>query len=93
MENDFFTKSENNNMEEKQLETQNNFSENKENKKRLYKSTKKMLCGVCGGIAEYFNIDPAIIRLLVVFLSLAGVGCGLLAYIIAAIIMPEKDVA
>ena len=49
-----------------------------------------MLCGVCGGVAEYFSVDPTLIRLAVVFLSVAGVGSGLLAYIIAAIIMPEK---
>lgn len=58
--------------------------------KRLYKSsTNRVLCGVCGGIGEYFNIDPTIIRLIfVVFVF--GVGSGLLAYIVAAIIMPEQ---
>lgn len=58
--------------------------------KRLYKSqTNKMICGVCGGVAEYLNIDPTIIRLIWAVLILA-VGTGLLAYIIAAIIMPEN---
>ena len=58
-------------------------------KKRLYRVEQgKMLCGVCGGIAEYFNIDPTLVRLGVVALSLAA-GGGLLAYIIAAIIIPE----
>lgn len=66
-----------------------NTSNSTGNGKRLYKSRNKMICGVCGGIAEYFNIDPTIIRLIVVFLSLAGVGSGLLAYIIAAIVMPD----
>lgn len=57
--------------------------------KRLYKSNiNKMLCGVCGGIAEYFNIDPTLVRLGLVVFSLAG-GSGVLAYIIAAIIIPE----
>ena len=58
--------------------------------KKLYKSeTNKMLAGVCGGIAEYFNIDPTLVRLgWVVFCALGG--SGLLAYIIAAIIMPER---
>ena len=57
--------------------------------KRLYKSsTNRVLCGVCGGIGEYFNIDPTIIRLIFV-LFIFGVGSGLLAYIVAAIIMPE----
>lgn len=40
--------------------------------KRLYKSNDKMLCGVCGGIAEYFNIDPTLVRLGLVVFSLAG---------------------
>ena len=57
--------------------------------KKLRKSSvNKKLCGVCGGIAEYFNIDPTVVRLLWILFSLAG-GAGLLAYIIAAIIMPE----
>ena len=58
--------------------------------KRLCKSsTQKKIAGVCGGIAEYFNIDPTVVRLGFVILSLAA-GGGLLAYIIAAIIMPEE---
>ena len=58
--------------------------------KKLYKSeTNKMLAGVCGGIAEYFNIDATLVRLGWVVFSLLG-GSGLLAYIIAAIIMPER---
>ena len=56
--------------------------------KRLYKSNDKMLCGVCGGIAEYFNLDPTLVRLGLVIFSLAG-GSGVLAYIIAAIIIPD----
>lgn len=58
-------------------------------KKKLYKSnTNKMLEGVCGGIAEYFDIDPTIVRLgWVVFFALGG--SGILAYIIAAIIIPS----
>ena len=57
--------------------------------KKLYKSnTNKMLEGVCGGIAEYFGIDPTIVRLAwVVFCALGG--SGILAYIIAAIIIPS----
>ena len=57
--------------------------------KRLYRSkTEKMLAGVCGGIAEYFNIDPTLVRL--AWAILACFGAGILAYIIAAIIIPEK---
>ena len=60
--------------------------------KKLYKSkTNKMLAGVCGGIAEYFNIDPTLVRLgWVVFCALGG--SGLLAYIIMAIIMPSRPI-
>ena len=58
--------------------------------KRLYKSnTDKKLDGVCAGIANYFNIDPTLVRLAWVIFTLAG-GCGLIAYIIAAIIMPRE---
>ena len=57
--------------------------------KKLYKSNKnKMLDGVCGGIAEYFNIDPTIVRLGWIIFCLAG-GSGVLGYIIAALVMPE----
>lgn len=57
--------------------------------KKLTKSqTNRMLCGVCAGVAEYFGIDPTVIRLLWVILSVFG-GSGILAYIIAAIIIPE----
>lgn len=58
-------------------------------KKKLYKSaTDKKLCGVCGGIAEYFDIDSTLVRLIWLVLTCCG-GSGLLVYIIAAIIMPE----
>ena len=59
-------------------------------KKRLYKSsTDKKVCGVCGGIANYFDVDPTVIRLIWVIFTLAG-GSGLIAYIIADIIMPDE---
>lgn len=59
--------------------------------KRLYRSdTNKMLAGVCGGIAEYFDIDPTIVRLGWIFLSLAA-GSGLIVYIICAIVIPKKS--
>ena len=58
-------------------------------KKRLYKIEEgKKLCGVCGGIGEYLNIDPTIIRLLWILFCFCG-GAGIIAYIIAAIIIPE----
>ena len=60
------------------------------NDKKLYKSrNNKMLCGVCAGIAEFFNIDPSIIRVLWILFSLAA-GSGILAYILIAIVLPEE---
>lgn len=57
--------------------------------KRLYKSADKKVCGVCGGIAEYFGIDPTIVRLVYVLLVLFT-GIGILPYIIAAIVMEDS---
>ena len=58
--------------------------------KRLYKSnSNKVIDGVCGGIGEYFNIDPTLVRLAwVVFCALGG--SGVLAYIVAALIIPRN---
>jgi len=59
-------------------------------KKKLYRSeSDKKLCGVCGGIAEYFGLDSTIIRLLWIIASLF-VGSGILCYLICALIMPVK---
>lgn len=57
--------------------------------RKLYKSSDdKMLCGVCGGLGDYLGIDSTIVRLIWVVFTLCG-GAGLLAYIIAAIIIPN----
>lgn len=59
--------------------------------KRIYKSReKKMLCGVCAGLAEYFDIDPTIVRVIWGVVSL-GYGIGLLAYIVCAVVFPDKS--
>ena len=59
--------------------------------KKLFRSRyDKMICGVCGGLAEYFNIDATVIRLIMVFLAFMSFGTCILAYIIAAIIMPAN---
>lgn len=59
-------------------------------KKRLYRSeSNKVLCGVCGGIGEYFDIDPTLIRLLWAILACSGT--GFVIYIIAAIIIPKES--
>ena len=58
--------------------------------KKLYRSeSNRMIAGVCGGIAEYFDIDPTLVRLGFVLFCLAG-GSGVLAYLIAAIVIPKK---
>lgn len=62
-----------------------------EPQKRLYRSKEKMIAGVLAGIADYFNMDPTIVRILYVVLSIASIGFpGLLAYIIMWIIIPEE---
>ena len=59
-------------------------------KKTLYRvNENKMIAGVCAGFAEYFDVDVTWIRLALVLFSLMG-GCGLVAYLVAAIIMPVK---
>jgi len=58
--------------------------------KKLYKSSKnKMIDGVCAGVAEYFNIDPTLVRIGLVLFSAMG-GAGILAYVIMMIVMPRN---
>ena len=59
--------------------------------KKLYRSNKnKVLAGVCGGIGEYLDVDPVIIRLLWLLFAL-GMGTGIIVYIIAWLIIPKKQ--
>ena len=58
-------------------------------KKRLYRNTKdKMIAGVCSGVADYIGADPTIIRIIWAFIALSGT--GLAAYLICALVIPEK---
>ena len=60
--------------------------------KRFYRSRKeKKLLGVCAGVADYFEVDPTLVRLIWIVFTFAG-GAGIVAYIIAAIIMPEEPI-
>ncbi|MDO4940793.1 MAG: PspC domain-containing protein [Erysipelotrichaceae bacterium] len=60
-------------------------------KKKLYKSAvDKKIFGVCGGIAEYFDVDSTWVRLIMAILVLCC-GSGLLLYIVAALVMPEAN--
>jgi phage shock protein PspC (stress-responsive transcriptional regulator) len=57
--------------------------------KRLYRVNEgKMIAGVCGGIAEYLNIDPTVVRLIWAMIGLSG--AGIVAYLIAALVIPVK---
>lgn len=60
--------------------------------KKLYRSEKnKMIAGVCGGIGEYFNVDPTLIRLAwAIFTVFTAIFGGVFLYIIAAIIIPSE---
>ena len=60
--------------------------------KRLYRTTgpDALICGVCGGIARYFNVDPTLVRVATVLL-VAFAGLSLWVYVIAALIMPRED--
>ncbi len=60
-------------------------------KKRLYRSrSDRMIWGVCGGLAEYFNIDPTVVRIIAVLLIFAN-GLGILAYLLMAIVVPLES--
>ena len=57
--------------------------------KRLYRSRKdRIVCGVCGGVANYFNVDPTLIRL--AFVLFGCTGTGILDYLVAAVIVPDE---
>ncbi len=58
----------------------------------LYRSrSNRMVGGVCGGLAEYFNIDPTVIRLLFVFGVIFGFGSLLLVYLVMLVVIPENS--
>lgn len=59
--------------------------------RKLYRSrTESMVAGVCGGLAEYFNVDVVLVRIIAVILALTAHGAGLLAYVIFWVIVPQK---
>lgn len=58
--------------------------------KKLYRSTDRKIAGVCGGLAEYLNVDPTVVR--IIYLLLVLCGCvGVLVYLIMWLVMPEKN--
>ena len=60
--------------------------------KKLYRSSNRIVAGVCGGIAEYFDVDPTVIRVVYLILSLFSAGFpGLLLYIILMVLIPNYN--
>jgi len=69
-------------------------SKTEETVKRLFRSRKnRMIFGVCGGLGEYLNTDPTIVRILWVILAISSLGIAILLYLIMAIIIPEEQVS
>lgn len=60
-------------------------------KKLMRSRTNRMICGVCGGIGEYLNMDPTLVRLIWALCSLASVGMGVLLYFVASVVIPEDN--
>ena len=60
--------------------------------KRLYRSrTNRTLCGVCGGLADYFNIDPTVVRVLTIVLGLIFTIFTVVAYFVMAVVIPLEE--
>lgn len=62
-----------------------------EEKKRLTRSNNKMIGGVCAGIADYFDLDPTLVRVAYIFVSLITAFSGVIAYLIFWIVMPKAE--
>ncbi len=60
--------------------------------KRLYRSRQRVIAGVCGGLGDYFNIDPVWVRLMFVVLTILGVGITIIFYVIFVLIVPNAPV-
>lgn len=66
---------------------------NNNSKKLTRSNTNKMICGVCGGIGDYLGIDPTVVRLIWLILGIGAFGSGLIIYLIAAVVVPQDDIA
>lgn len=64
---------------------------NNDFRKLMRSRENRMICGVCGGIGEYLNIDPTLVRLIWAIGRVASLGMGLLVYFVAAVVMPENS--
>lgn len=67
-------------------------NDNKNNtQKRLYRSaTDRKICGVCGGLADYFGLDSTLVRLAFIALAVLDFSTGIILYILAAVVMPDE---
>ncbi|MBI4043393.1 MAG: PspC domain-containing protein [Candidatus Diapherotrites archaeon] len=65
-------------------------AESKTEPKRFYRSKERILGGVCGGLAKYFNVDPVLVRVGWVALTLLSMGLGLLLYLVLWLVAPEE---
>ena len=67
-------------------------NDNKNNTpKRLYRSAvDRKICGVCGGLADYFGLDSTLVRLAFIALAVLGFSTGIILYILAAVVMPDQ---
>ena len=67
-------------------------NDNKHNTtKRLYRSAvDRKICGVCGGLADYFGLDSTLVRLAFIALAVLGFSTGIILYILAAVVMPDQ---
>jgi len=68
-------------------------NDNKNNtQKRLYRSAvDRKICGVCGGLADYFGLDSTLVRLAFIALAVLGFSTGIILYILAAVVMPDQS--
>ena len=79
------------NMEEKNIKRKHIGKYAMQQPKRLYLSNKnRKIAGFCGGLAEYLNVDPTVIRVIYVFFTLISMGVGILLYVIAWLIIPRN---
>ena len=82
------------NLGSRKVEKSDEYDSNRESgKKQIYRSQNKILAGVCAGIAEYFDIDPNLVRLAYALLSIVSFGMGLVVYIILMIILPQAPIS
>lgn len=59
--------------------------------KKLYRSrSEKQVFGLCGGIAQYFNIDPTVVRLIALILAICSLGTAIAIYLVASLIVPKE---